>query len=109
MVATKVICDKCNGVIDSREDLVTDIVVLSVTPYHEDCYVRDLKRGRGFFLSGQALNGWAGNFGFLLAVIIAIISLIFYDELAILFFFSLIPIAYRLYSYFIYEHPLKKV
>ncbi|MBU5593644.1 hypothetical protein KQI76_00535 [Amphibacillus sp. MSJ-3] len=104
----KVICEKCNGRIETIEDLVTDVIVLSVKPYHEKCYMRDLKGGPGFFLSGRPLNGWAGNIGFIVAILIAMISLVSYKKLAFLFFFSLIPIAYRLYSYFVYEYPLKK-
>lgn len=108
MKRRKVICEKCNGTIDSNENLVTDIVVLSVVAYHEDCYGSDLKRGRGFFLSGQPLNGWVGNMSFFLSLILSIIVLISYQDWILLFLVSLIPIVYRLYSYFYYERLLKK-
>lgn len=105
---TKVICEKCDGLIESDEDLITDIVVLSVVAYHEDCYVKELKRGTGFFLSGRPLNSWAANLGFLLALIIALSTIFFFEDWFLLFFACLIPIAYRLYSFFVYEWPLKK-
>ena len=104
---SKVICEKCNGTIESNGELVTDTLILSVVAHHEHCYSDHLKRGRGFFLTGEPLNGWEANVGFFLAIISAIISLIFFDDIAILFLISLIPIGYRLYSYFVYERLLK--
>ncbi|WP_440896073.1 hypothetical protein ACS127_16300 [Amphibacillus sp. Q70] len=108
MNRTRVICEKCNGPIESSGDLVTDVVVLSVVAYHEDCYANELKRGSGFFLSGRPLNSWSANLVFLLAVIAALSTLFFFKDWYFLFLACLIPIGYRLYSFFVYEWPLKK-
>ena len=109
MKNAKVICEKCNGVVESGEDLVTTTLFLPVVAYHEDCFVDHLKGSRGFILSGVPINGLYSNITTILCVILAIISLVFFESMAILFFASLIPISYRLYSYFIYERPLKNL
>ena len=108
MKRRKVICEKCYGEIESSEELVTDILVLSVVAYHEKCYGSDLKRGGGLILSGQPLNGWMGNATFILSLIFSIVVLISFQDWFLLFLVSLIPIVYRLYSYFYYERLLKK-
>lgn len=107
MKQRKVICEKCNGAVESSGDLVTDVVGLSAVAYHEHCYMSDLRKARGFLLSGRPLNSWIGNFSTLLMVIPALISLFNFKEIGFVFFISLIPIGYRLYSYFTYERPLK--
>ena len=108
-MSAKVICEKCNGTIESSADLVTTTAILPVVAYHEDCFVDHLKGGKGVFISGYPLNGLSSNISAIVVAILAIISLIFFDTMAIFFFASLVPLAYRLYSYFIYERPLKKV
>lgn len=94
--------------IESSEDLITDLAVIFIVAYHQDCYAKELKHGSGLYLSGRPLNGLASDLIFILFIFIAIFSLIFFEVMSIIFFISLIPLAYRFYSYFIYERPLKK-
>ena len=102
-----VLCEKCTGVIEYRYDLVTAILMFAVVPYHEACFASDLKGGKSFFLDHQPLNGFSGNVIFILSIMIALILLLFTDIkwYAIIF---LIPICYRIYSYFIYEIHTEK-
>ncbi|WP_088073044.1 hypothetical protein [Gottfriedia luciferensis] len=104
-----VYCDKCLKEIRIRGDLVTTTMFFQVVPYHEDCYAKDLKGAKTFFLSNQPINGFSGNFLSFLAILICISTFFINDETMIyLFFFTLFPIIYRLYSYFIYERHLEK-
>jgi len=102
-----VICEKCAGVIKNRDDLVTAVSIYAVVPYHERCYASDLKGATTFFLDNQPINGFSGNVIFIFSIIIAFIWLLFADSkwYSII---ALIPICYRLYSYFIFEIHTKK-
>jgi hypothetical protein len=104
-----VYCDKCAKEIEVRDDLVTATLFFEVVPYHSECYARDLKGARSFFLDNQPLNGFSGNFGFILVTIIAIGWLFFAENPSKWFsLFAIIPIGYRLYSYLIYERYTEK-
>ncbi|CEG27173.1 hypothetical protein [Bacillus sp. B-jedd] len=102
MSAQMVVCEKCAGVIKNRDDLVTAVLIYAVVPYHESCYAKDLKGAKTFFLDNQPLNGFSGNLIFILSIIIAFLWLLFADSkwYSII---ALLPIGYRIYSYFIYE------
>jgi hypothetical protein len=102
-----VICEKCAGAIKNRDDLVTAVLIYAIVPYHEKCYANDLKGAKSFFLDNQPLNGFSGNFIFILSIIIAFLWLLFGDSkwYALI---ALLPIGYRLYSYFVYEIHTKK-
>jgi hypothetical protein len=59
---------------------------------------------RTLFLDNQPLNGFSGNFGFVLITIMAIGWLFFAENSSKwLSLLAIIPIGYRLYSYLIYE------
>ncbi|MRH41257.1 hypothetical protein GH741_01050 [Aquibacillus halophilus] len=77
---SKVYCDKCLQEIKIRDDLVTSTLAFEVVPYHEDCYDKDLKGAKTFFLSNKPLNGFSGNFSFILAIILAIGWLLFASD-----------------------------
>lgn len=102
-------CDMCTKEIKVRDDLVTATLLFEVVPYHEECYAKDLKGAKTIFLDNQPLNGFSGNLFFFLSIILAIVwSLIAENELKWLSLLALIPVGYRLYSYFIYERNIEK-
>jgi hypothetical protein len=104
ILSKTVYCGKCGNEIKVRDDLVTATLFLEVVPYHTGCYARDLKSVRTLFLDNQPLNGFSGNFGFILVTIMAIGWLFFAENSSKwLSLLAIIPIGYRLYSYLIYE------
>lgn len=107
MAKQMVICEKCSGEIENRDDLVTAILLYFVVPYHEECYASDLKGAKTFFLDNQPLNGFSGNFIFILSIIIAFLW-IFIADSKWYSIIALLPIGYRIYSYLIYEIHTKK-
>lgn len=107
MAKSLVICEKCSDVIESKDELITTTLIFAVVPYHERCFANDLKGAKLFFLDNYPLNGFSGNFFFILSIIIGLLLLIFTENK----WFSalaLIPIAYRMYSYFFYERHTRK-
>ncbi|MCT8136732.1 hypothetical protein H1D32_02570 [Anaerobacillus sp. CMMVII] len=102
-----VYCDKCSREITDREDLVTAVFLFSVVPYHDNCYSKDLKGAKTLFLDNQPLNGFSGNFIFIISIIMAILWFLFADA-KIYSFLAILPIGYRLYSYFMYERHTEK-
>lgn len=102
----KVICERCNGEVTQEYDLVTDTNVLSVVAYHVECYGKDLRQGKAFFLGNEPLNGKVFNFITILSVILS--TILFFT---INFFYGLLPLPllfYRGYSFFVYERPIKR-
>jgi hypothetical protein len=65
-----VYCEKCGREIKFAGDLVTTTFMFQVVPYHEDCFAKDLKGLRTFFVSNNPINGIAGNITVILSVII---------------------------------------
>ncbi|QDP41173.1 hypothetical protein [Radiobacillus deserti] len=97
-------CDKCLKEIKVRDDLVTSTLLFEVIPYHEDCYTKDLKGIKTLFLDNQPLNGFSGNVLFFLAIIIAIGWIVIAEgSLKWLSLLAIVPIGYRLYSYYNFE------
>jgi hypothetical protein len=109
VLAKTIYCDKCLKEIKIRSDLVTSTLFFEVIPYHEDCYAKDLKGAKSFFLNNQPLNGFSGNFGVVVTVIIAFVWFFNAEGWAKLSsLLALLPLSYRLYSYFYYERHLEK-
>ncbi|WP_433745535.1 hypothetical protein [Falsibacillus pallidus] len=105
----KVYCEKCVKEIKFRDDLVTAVLFLKVVPYHSDCYAKDLKSAKTFFLDNKPLNGFSGNLGFVLALILAIgWSLISAGLSKWWSLLVIIAIGYRLYSYIMFERHVEK-
>ncbi|WLD94612.1 hypothetical protein [Alkalihalobacillus sp. AL-G] len=108
-MAKPVYCDKCHGEINNREDLVTATMFVSVVPYHESCYSKDLKGAKTFFLANQPINGFSGNFGVVVAALFGFGLLVFAEGgtrfTSVIF---LLAVFYRLYSYIAYERHLEK-
>ncbi|MFD1019765.1 hypothetical protein [Thalassobacillus hwangdonensis] len=104
-----VYCDKCLKEIEYRDDLVTVLILWVVAPYHGDCYVREMKGARGFFLGDHPLNSFSGNVLFWMAIVATILFAIFGDGLAkYAGLLAVVPVSYRAFSYFVYERQLQK-
>ena len=102
-----VYCEKCEREIKFTGDLVTTIFMFQVVPYHEDCYAKDLKGMRGFFVSNNPINGISGNISAVLSIIIGIFAVLFLDGFTkFLGLLSLVSVGYRLYSYIRFEKRL---
>ncbi|SEO82028.1 hypothetical protein SAMN04488134_113105 [Amphibacillus marinus] len=108
MTVKKILCEKCNDEILGIEELVTDNHLFDVVAYHELCYARDIKRGKGFFLAGQPINSVMGNCSFFLAALAFLVSFFIEGMFPLFTLVLAIPISYRAYSYFMFERPLKK-
>ena len=102
-----VYCEKCGREIKFAGDLVTTTFMFQVVPYHEDCFAKDLKGLRTFFVSNNPINGIAGNITVILSVIIGTFVIIFLDGLTrFIGLLALISLSYRLYSYIRFEKRL---
>ncbi|AYC28623.1 hypothetical protein [Paenisporosarcina cavernae] len=104
-----VYCDYCKREIKIRPDLVTATVLGEVVPYHEDCFAKNLKGMRSFFVSNQPINGTASIVTIIFLGIVTLFGLLIRQTFgygaAILFVISLI---YRSYSYLKFERRLEK-
>lgn len=102
-------CDKCLRPIKVRGDLVTASLLFEVVSYHEECYAKDLKGVKKFFLDNQPINGFSGNIGVIFITILSIIWLLIAEGgskfIALLGF---MPRIYRLYSYVTIERHIEK-
>lgn len=105
-VSKAVYCEKCSKEIKFRGDLVTATLFFVIVAYHEDCYVKDLKGFRGLFLDNQPLNGFPGNFLFVAAVLVSIGFA--FGSMKWVSIIALLPVLYRIYSYFRFERNLEK-
>jgi len=98
-------CEKCAGEITSKDDLVVTNKFLSIVPYHEKCFSKELKGLSTISVGNKPINGTAGNVSTILAVIVGIV-LLFIQELRYLSAISLLALFIRLYSWFQYERHL---
>ena len=102
-----VYCEKCDREIKFKGDLVTTTFVFIVVPYHEDCYAKDLKGMRTFFVSNNPINGISGNITAIISIIIGIFALVFLDGFTkFVGLLALVSVVYRLYSYIRFEKRL---
>ncbi|TCT24650.1 hypothetical protein EDD68_105107 [Melghiribacillus thermohalophilus] len=109
MPRKKVYCEKCTDEIKYRDDLTTARLFVEVVPYHNDCYAKDLKSAKTFFLDNQPINGTSGNFLGIISVFFILFFLLIVDGLEqIVAFAFVIPLLYRVYSYVVYERHLEK-
>lgn len=102
-----ILCNKCQGAIKSKYDLVVTMEFLSIVPYHENCYSQDMKRIKSVFL-GTPINSSAGNFGIILGWILSIIML-FLDlgpQKWLLIGATILGTLARIYSWYMYERKL---
>ncbi|RPF53185.1 hypothetical protein [Aquisalibacillus elongatus] len=109
-MGSKVICDQCAKEIEHEDDLVVTTVIFSVTPYCNRCYVDRIKGMSSFFVGNVPLNGMYSNFTTFFSVLCFLILLLIES-------FSFKPlillalggfIAFRIYSYVVYERQVGK-
>jgi len=99
----QIYCEQCSGQIQSKDDLITMFIVMSIVPLHSDCYGKQLKGGASFLMN-KPLNGWYGNIQSTFFLLLAIGLFIFGNrELKFIAIVVCIPVIYRLGSYIIYE------
>ncbi|SDQ84077.1 hypothetical protein SAMN05216232_2242 [Virgibacillus subterraneus] len=109
MTETKIYCDRCTRPIEIRDDVITAKILLDVKAYHEECYAKDLKGMKSFFLDNTPINGTAGNITTVLTAILGIIWLFVTDgSMRFIALAALFPVGYRLYSYLAIERYLAK-
>lgn len=101
-----VICNKCHYLIEKKEHLITSTYLFEVVPYHEECFVKDIKGKKSLFVSNQPLNGFSGNISAIFSLFVSIGLLA--GEYKIFSVIALIPVFYRLYSYFTFERLVEK-
>ena len=101
-----VYCEKCSKEIKFRGDLVTTTLFFLIVAYHENCYVKDLKGFRGLFLHNQTLNGFSGNFMFVMAILVGIGFA--FGSMKWVSIIALIPIVFRFFSFYLIERRLGK-
>lgn len=98
-------CEKCVGEITSKDDLIVTNNFLSIVPYHDECFSKELRELSGMFVGNAPINGIMGNVSAILAAIIGIVVL-FIDELRYISVVSLLFLCMRFYSWFQYERHL---
>jgi len=77
---------------------------IKVVPYYEDCYAKDLKGLRTFFVSNNPINGISGNITTVISIIIGIFALLFLDGFTkFIGLLAFVVVGYRLYSYIQFE------
>lgn len=104
----KVFCERCADTVKNKEELITAIRIIDVVAYHEECFARDIKGSKTFILDNTPLNGFASNFITVIIVIIGLFFLLFASTPEkYISLFAIIPIFYRLYSYFMFERKLE--
>ncbi|WP_407270210.1 hypothetical protein [Radiobacillus sp. PE A8.2] len=109
MTDRTVYCTKCLKEIRVRDDLVTATSFFIVDPYHTACYAEDLKGAKTLFLSNEPINGFAGNFVTIVALLAFIVILLIYDSpFKWLSAAALIVVGYRIYSYIVFERHIEK-
>lgn len=102
-----VYCERCRKEIKYRDDLVTTTFLFQLVPYHDECYSKDIKGMRTFFVGNQPLNGLSGNIQTLIALILGIAAFFLLDENGRLTsLLAFVVLGYRLYSYFKFEKKL---
>lgn len=99
-------CERCNGVIEYRSDVVITTSFLNVVSYHDRCFSQEVKGMKTIFVNNTPINGTASNFG---TVVIGIFFLIFLfsSETRLASLILLIPILVRAYAWFNIERHLK--
>ena len=101
----KIYCEKCTGEIITRDDLVVASIFLSIVPYHEECFSKELKGLSAMFVGNSPINGTMSNIITIITVIIGIVTL-FIKEFRYLSLVSVLVLGIRLYSWFQYERHL---
>lgn len=98
-------CEKCCGEITDIDDLVVTNNFLSISPYHEECFSKEVKGLSSIFVGNSPINGTMSNVSTILAVIVGVIVL-FIQELRYISVVSLLALCIRVYSWFQYERHL---
>lgn len=98
-------CERCCGEITDIDDLVVTNKLLTIVPYHEKCFSREVKGLSSIFVGNTPINGTMGNVSTILAVIVGVIVL-FIQELCYISVVSLLVLGIRFYSWFQYERHL---
>ena len=98
-------CEKCSGEITSKYDLIVTNNFLSIVPYHDQCFSKELKGLSTIFVGNTPINGIMGNVSTILAAVIGIVVL-FIPELHYISAMSLLLLGVRFYSWFQYERYL---
>jgi hypothetical protein len=105
-VSKAVYCEKCSKEIKFRGDLVTATLFFVIVAYHENCYAKELKGFRGLFLDNQTLNGFSGNFLFVMAILVGIGFA--FGSMKWVSIVAVIPVLYRFFSFYKFERLLEK-
>jgi hypothetical protein len=84
-------------------------MMFEVVPFHEGCYGNNIKGAKTLFISNEPINGFAGSLFNIVSLILAVLWGIFAEgSMKLAAFIVLVPVAYRLFSYFKYERHLEK-
>jgi len=107
MIMSKAVyCEKCSREIKFRGNLVTTTLFFWIVAYHEECYAKDLKGLRGVFLDNQTLNGFSGNFLFVMAILVGIGFA--FGSMKWVSIIALLPVLYRVFSFYRFERRLEE-
>ena len=104
-MAKSIYCERCCGEIANKNDLIVTNKFLSIVPYHEKCFSKELKGLSTIFVSNVPINGTSSNVCLVILLIIGVISL-FIKELRYVSALALISLCIRIYSWFQYERHL---
>lgn len=102
----KIYCEKCCGEIINKDELVVTKYCLSIVPYHEACFAKELKGISTMVIGNSPINGTMSNIAIVLMVIIGI-SVLFIPEIRYISLMALLILYIRFYSWFKYERHLQ--
>ena len=102
-----ILCQYCQRKIESRDDLVTSLMIFTLAPFHAACYTRALKGWHTIVLSNDPVHSVSGNIMVAVSLLMAIIVLITREIPGAFLLVALLFPAVRLYSWLAYERHLE--
>lgn len=99
----KIICNKCYGEIENKNNLLTTFKFFKIVPYHSKCYSEELKSLNTFVISNKPINGMGSNIFTIITTVLALILIFLGNKgFAFLLFIPLV----RLYSLLMIENSI---
>lgn len=72
-----ILCEKCAGRIQSRDDLITTLAPIRLVAYHNRCFAEEIKGFQGFFMDHSPVNGTLSTIGAVIFAIVVLLSFLF--------------------------------
>ncbi|WDV45669.1 hypothetical protein PV797_19570 [Clostridiaceae bacterium M8S5] len=104
-------CEICDEIIEYNYDLVVALSFFGLKCYHNECYIREIKKLSSSILSGPYNTKGSTLYAVIWTTMFAIFYFKYHNVNSLLSIFliicAIIPISLRSYSYYKYEKKLK--